>query len=308
MNFLIGFIDTLNIQMNKPFGIFLTYTYLFIIGSFCGWILEIFYRRFFSMKKWINPGFLKGPCIPLYGFGLCALHMISELCFTYLTKEGTYPSFYGLHFGEHTSTLGNLDFIYVSIITIAIIGVSMTLIELIGGLIFVKGLNIRLWDYTKLKGNFMGIICPQFSFLWLLAGCGYWFGLRPFVNYMVEFFNEHAWGLTFLIGAYFSLLIYDFINSVILSIKLSKQGKLYNAYIDYEKFKLSKKEKSVHDSKENAFIYQIKSSLMPIKNKIDKVNKSLISKMYINNEIPSSNLSETPRTKEEEIKNKNEGE
>ncbi len=291
--------NTVEIKMDGPFGIFLTYIYIFIIGSFCGWILEILYRRFFSMKKWINPGFLKGPCIPLYGFGLCALHLISELCFKYLTKEGSYPSIYGLHFGSVEQTLGNLDFIYVSLIAIAIIGVAMTLIEFIGGIIFVKGLNIRLWDYSKLKGNVMGIICPQFSFLWLVAGTAYWFGLRPFINYTVEFLNNHAWVMTFFIGAYVAILLVDFINSVILSIKLSKQGKLYNAYINYEQFKLNRKEISVSKNKETAFTNQIKSALTPIKNKLGVVNKAIVSKMYIDGvvpEIPSD--SETPRMKE----------
>ena len=294
------------IQMSKPFGIFLTYIYIFIIGSFSGWILEIFYRRFFSMKKWINPGFLKGPCIPLYGFGLCALHLISELCFTYLTKEGTYPNIYELHYGNYEKPIGNLDFIYVSIIAILLIGIAMTLIEFIGGLIFVKGLHIRLWDYSKLKGNIMGIICPQFSLLWLIAGVAYWFGLRPFINYLIGFLNLNVWKMTFLLGCYFSLLIVDFINSVILSIKLSKQGKLYNAYINYEQFKLNRKDKIVYESKESAFINQINSALMPIKKKLKNVNDSIISKMYIDGKIPEvPSESETLRMKEKRLEDDN---
>lgn len=306
MSLLFIFNNVSEIQMSKPFGIFLTYIYIFIIGSFSGWILEILYRRFFSMKKWINPGFLKGPCIPLYGFGLCALHLISELCFTYLTKEGTYPSIYGLHYGNYENPIGNLDFIYVSLIVIVLIGIAMTLIELIGGLIFVKGLHIRLWDYSKLKGNFMGIICPQFSFLWLIAGIAYWFGLRPFINYLVEFLNLHVWGMTFVLGCYFSLLIADFINSVILSIKLSKEGKLYNAYINYEQFKLNRKNISVHESKESALKKQISLSLEPIKTKIKKVNDQIISKMYIDDKIPEvGSESETLRMKEKRLENDN---
>ena len=43
---------------------------LFIIGAILGWILELFYRRFITMKKWINPGFLKGPYLPIYGIGV----------------------------------------------------------------------------------------------------------------------------------------------------------------------------------------------------------------------------------------------
>ena len=49
-------------------NMFLTLAFLFFIGSVIGWILELFYRRMISSKKWINPGFLVGPYLPLYGF------------------------------------------------------------------------------------------------------------------------------------------------------------------------------------------------------------------------------------------------
>ena len=33
-----------------------------------------FFRRFFSIRKWINPGFLNGPYLPMYGFGALLFH------------------------------------------------------------------------------------------------------------------------------------------------------------------------------------------------------------------------------------------
>ena len=47
--------------------------FLFFVGSLTGWVLELFYRRFVSQKKWVNPGFLSGPYLPIYGFGLVLL-------------------------------------------------------------------------------------------------------------------------------------------------------------------------------------------------------------------------------------------
>ena len=38
--------------------IFLTLAFLFFIGSISGWVMELFYRRIISGKKWINPGML----------------------------------------------------------------------------------------------------------------------------------------------------------------------------------------------------------------------------------------------------------
>lgn len=53
-------------------SLFLTIAFLFFIGSMAGWGIEVVFRRFFSSanpeRKWINPGFLSGPYLPLYGF------------------------------------------------------------------------------------------------------------------------------------------------------------------------------------------------------------------------------------------------
>lgn len=54
----------------SKFQIFLIVLYLFFFGAVGGWVLELLFRRFFSganpERKWLNPGFLFGPCLPLY--------------------------------------------------------------------------------------------------------------------------------------------------------------------------------------------------------------------------------------------------
>lgn len=64
-------------------SLFLTLAYLFFIGSVFGWVLELFFRKFFSSAnpkhKWINPGFCVGPYVPLYGSGLCILCLMAAL-------------------------------------------------------------------------------------------------------------------------------------------------------------------------------------------------------------------------------------
>ena len=42
---------------------------VFIVGCSLGWLLELFFRRIVH-KKWGNQGFLIGPYLPIYGFGL----------------------------------------------------------------------------------------------------------------------------------------------------------------------------------------------------------------------------------------------
>ena len=62
---------------------FLIFAFLFFIGSCLGWCMELFFRRFISVNNpervWINPGFLTGPYLPLYGFGLWGMYEVSRL-------------------------------------------------------------------------------------------------------------------------------------------------------------------------------------------------------------------------------------
>ena len=59
--------------------------FLFFIGCIMGWCIEVIFRKFFSKSnpshKWINPGFLIGPYLPLYGSGLVVLYLLTPILF-----------------------------------------------------------------------------------------------------------------------------------------------------------------------------------------------------------------------------------
>ena len=59
-------------------NIFLTIAFLFAVGSILGWCLEVLFRHFVT-HKWLNPGFLIGPYLPLYGFSLSVLYLLARL-------------------------------------------------------------------------------------------------------------------------------------------------------------------------------------------------------------------------------------
>lgn len=42
----------------------------------------------------------------------------------------------------------------------------ITAVELTVGLLFNR--DKKVWDYSKMRGNFLGQICPLYSFLWFL--------------------------------------------------------------------------------------------------------------------------------------------
>ena len=183
---------------------------LFVIGSLLGWVIELFFRRFVSQKKWMNPGFLIGPYLPIYGFGVIVLYGVSNI------------------------PLGINTQVWDIAVRVAIIGVGMTLIEFVAGLIFIKGLKIKLWDYSDRKGNIMGIICPSFSLIWLVVGSLYYFLLNPVLVEGISWISENLI-YTYFVGAVIGAILVDFAYSVHLASKL-KQFKEYSD-LRFEEFK-----------------------------------------------------------------------
>ena len=183
---------------------------LFVIGSLLGWVIELFFRRFVSQKKWMNPGFLTGPYLPIYGFGVVVLYAVSNI------------------------PLGIPIQAWDIVVRVVIIGVGMTLIELIAGLIFIKGFKIKLWDYSDRKGNIMGIICPSFSLIWLVVGSLYYFLLNPILVQGISWISENLI-YTYFVGAVVGAMCVDFSYSIHLATKLKEFKELSD--LRFEDFK-----------------------------------------------------------------------
>lgn len=183
---------------------------LFVIGSLLGWVIELFFRRFVSQKKWMNPGFLTGPYLPIYGFGVVVLYAVSNI------------------------PLGITIQAWDIVVRVVIIGVGMTLIEFIAGLIFIKGFKIKLWDYSNRKGNIMGIICPSFSLIWLAVGSLYYFLLNPILVQGISWISENLI-YTYFVGAVIGAMCVDFAYSIHLATKLKEFKELSD--LRFEDFK-----------------------------------------------------------------------
>ncbi|MBR0439566.1 MAG: putative ABC transporter permease [Bacilli bacterium] len=194
---------------------------LFVIGSLVGWVIELFFRRFVSQKKWMNPGFLTGPYLPIYGSGVVVLYAISNV------------------------PLGISIKAWDIIVRIVIIGVGMTLIEFIAGLIFIKGLKVKLWDYSDRKGNIMGIICPQFSLIWIIVGSLYYFFVNPFLVMGINWISENLI-YTYFIGAFIGMMVVDFAYSIHLATKLKEFKELQDMRFEDFKKEFKKRIKSIN--------------------------------------------------------------
>ncbi|WP_295155577.1 putative ABC transporter permease [uncultured Ruminococcus sp.] len=196
---------------------FMILALLFSAGSMLGWTLEVFYRRFKPTNKervWINPGFLSGPCLPLYGFGLTALYLMAGL-------ERFIP----------------IDDAYLRKgVLFAFMAAAMTFIELIAGELFIIKRHLKLWDYSELRFNYKGIICPRFSFYWALLGAGYYFFIHPRILSGLEWFS-HNLLFSFVIGFFYGILTLDLVHSFSLTAKIKAFAEENEMIIRYEELK-----------------------------------------------------------------------
>lgn len=213
-------------------SLFLIFVFIFYCGSSLGWIIELFFRRF-AHGKWVNPGFLVGPYLPIYGLGLAMMTSIHVF-------------------------LDNYDF--HPIVAILLMGLCMTLLELVGGLIFLKA-GVRLWDYRDRKFNYKGVICPTFTIIWTLAGALYYFFLATPVLNALEWFSNNL-SFSYILGIFTGCIIIDFIYSTKLYKRIRKYAKTNNIDIMYEKLKLHIKEKQEERKEKYSFLlpfYQTKN-------------------------------------------------
>ena len=118
--------------------------YWFFLYGCIGWCVEVVYAAV-KEHKLVNRGFLCGPICPIYGIGMVGLVYSVQLI--PLPDSGS-----------------------MSAVSIFFIGMVLTTaIELVGGWVLYKLYHIRWWDYSKMKYNLGGYICPQFSLLWGLG-------------------------------------------------------------------------------------------------------------------------------------------
>ena len=90
--------------------------FLFFIGCVMGWCIEVIFRKFLSKSnpshKWINPGVLIGPYLPLYGSGLVVLYLLSLIHIDAVDAHPVEDAIAGVHlhseFRKHLACCRNL--------------------------------------------------------------------------------------------------------------------------------------------------------------------------------------------------------
>lgn len=230
-------------------NLFLVLTFLFYAGSLIGWLIELVWRRFFSSnnpdRKWINPGFLIGPYLPLYGFSLTILFLLTFIDVSFIEKEWLQK-----------------------VVLFSFMALAITLFEYIAGLIFIKGMKIKLWDYSKCWGNLNGIICPMYTFFWWVLSAVYYFLIHPKVISWLYWFTNHI-AFSFVVGFFFGVLTIDLFHSLKIMTKIRSFAEEHEIVVRFENFQQhirtmnEKQKEKIHfwfstKSEKNSLLEQLK--------------------------------------------------
>ena len=147
--------------------------------------------------------------------------------------------------------------------------IIITFVEYIAGIIFIKGMKVKLWDYSKLKGNIQGIICPQFTFFWFLLSVFYYIFIEPYINDAVSWLSKNL-SFTFLVGFYYGIFTIDLFYSIHILSKIKKFADEHKIVIKYEALKNSIRNRNEEIKDRINFFFFLKSEKTPLTENLKK--------------------------------------
>lgn len=189
---------------------------MFSLFSFIGWILEFFYRGI-RMKKIMNPGFMNGCVVPLYGFGA----VICDIICKYFEKVNS-----------------NFNVIFSFLISM----VLLTILEFFTGLILDKVFHMKLWDYSKYDFNIKGYVCLQYSLMWGFLFLIYSNFVYSSMDNMANVFLGNTVCIFFL-GIFYGVFLVDWSISLGLTRNIVKYSKIIAESINLENLRSELKQR-----------------------------------------------------------------
>lgn len=196
---------------------FFKYLFIFCFFSVFGWILELIFRSLVT-KKLVNPGFMSGCVVPLYGCGAVIANIICSL-------------------------FNNIETNYKVVFVFLISTILLTLLEFISGLILLKCFHLKLWDYSMFKYNYKGFICIEFSLIWGILSLLYYTFAYNFINNIAISFISNSTCLFFL-GIFVGIFLIDLCASIELLNKITLYARIIKDIVDVEKLKIDARRKS----------------------------------------------------------------
>ena len=156
----------------------------FALYAFAGWVMETIYRSI-PLRRLVNPGFLAGPFLPIYGFFatmvICSSGQLSLLAWEW-------------------------QFVWFVCLS--------TALEYIAGWFFERFFHLQLWDYHTTPFNLQGRIALPYSLLWGVLGLVFHLIIHPAVQI-------HILGIPFATRSILAIIlttyfIWDIIHSTLL--------------------------------------------------------------------------------------------
>lgn len=156
----------------------------FALYAFAGWVIETLYRSI-PQRRLVNPGFLAGPFLPIYGFFATLVIWCSGIL-SLLAWEWQFVWFVCLS----------------------------TVLEYIAGWFFERFFHLQLWDYHSTPFNLQGRIALPYSLLWGVLGLVFHLIIHPTVQiYLLRIPFTSRSILATILTAY---VIWDIIQSSLL--------------------------------------------------------------------------------------------
>lgn len=194
--------------------ILLAFVFIFFTGAVSGWVIEVLWRRFVSRKKWMNPGLLVGPYLPIYGFGNVFL--------------------YALTFTGHMQ--GGLENILEVLEMFVISALFMSMLELIGGYCLLKYAGLRLWDYSEERFNYKGFICLRYTLIWGMTSIIYYYFINPFVSAVLWYYIQNIY-LSYFVGVISGFFLVDCWMTLGVTSRIHKFAEEHELIVHYEEFR-----------------------------------------------------------------------
>ncbi len=133
----------------------------FLLYAFIGWILESGYKTIGQGRGFINSGFLRGPIIPIYGFGALIMIVLERVL---------------------NPLLAPLSRSTAVVCEVLLFTLACTVFEYLIGWFYETVFKIRLWDYSKKPFNIKGRVCLKNTLLWALLVAAFILFIEPAIN------------------------------------------------------------------------------------------------------------------------------
>lgn len=162
---------------------------LFVAFAFVGWLWELLLYRV-QHRRWVNPGFLQGPWVPVYGFG------------------GVFAVW------ATASMIENPWLVFIVSASIA------TILEYITHWLLERVWGLSLWDYTEMPYDLHGRICLPATLLFGLLALLAVYVVQPFVFEQLNGISVIA--LDWAAGVVLAVLVVDFATTLGLALSVRR--------------------------------------------------------------------------------------